>query len=49
LSAISRQTMNISEPPGRRARRTLRMAFTGFSKNIIPKREKQRSNSGSKG
>ena len=40
--------MKTSLPPGLRLVRTLRIAATGFEKNIIPKREKQRSNSGAK-
>src|SRR4029450_6381685 len=48
FSSSLRQVTNISRPPGFSALRTLRIAATGLLKNIIPKREKQKSNSGSK-
>lgn len=38
-----RQVMNMSLPPGLSAFLMLRMAATGLLKNIMPKREKQKS------
>ena len=38
-----RQTTITRRPPGTSALRTLRIAATGFAKNIVPKREKARS------
>jgi hypothetical protein len=49
LSAMSRHTIMVMVPPGFSAVRMLRKAATGFSKNCVPKREKQKSNSGRKG
>src|SRR5574340_655384 len=49
LSPIGRQAMNMNVPPGFSARRTLRIAATGLAKNIVPKREKAKSNPGVNG
>jgi hypothetical protein len=43
LCSIERHVMNIRRPPGLSARLMLRIAATGLLKNIIPKREKQKS------
>ncbi len=44
LSSRRRHTAIAIRPPGARERRTLRIAATGFAKNIVPKRENARSN-----
>ena len=49
LCSIARHVTNISRPPGFSARKILRIAATGLLKNIMPKREKQKSNSGLNG
>ena len=49
LSSMARHTIMVIVPPGLRARRMFLRPTTGFSKNIAPKREKQKSYSGSKG
>ena len=49
LSSIVRQTIITISPPGRRLLRMFLSAATGFSKNCVPKREKQRSKSPSNG
>ena len=48
LSSSGRQTIISSVPPGTSAVPMLRMPATGSAKNIVPKRAKARSNSGSK-
>src|SRR6185369_1504461 len=45
LCSTDRHVTNISRPPGFSAREILRIAATGLLKNIMPKREKQKSNS----
>ena len=48
LSSRVRQTMCVMIPPGFRAFRMFRNPATGLAKNIVPKREKTKSYSGSK-
>ena len=49
LSLMPRHTIIVMIPPGFRLFRTLRRPATGFSKNCVPKREKQKSYTGSNG
>ncbi len=44
-----RQTIMVIVAPGLSARRMFLSAATGFSKNCVPKREKQKSCTGSNG
>src|SRR4029079_1230213 len=46
LSVMPRQTTIVMIPPGLRLARMLRRPATGFSKNCVPKREKQKSCTG---
>ena len=43
LSLIPRQTIIVMVPPGLRLVRMFRRPATGFSKNCVPNREKQKS------
>ena len=49
LSSIPRHTIMVMVPPGLSERRMDLRPATGFSKNWVPKREKQKSKSPSKG